>query len=169
VAIVYLGLGSNLGDRLANLHFGLHCLETPCLIEAVSSLYETEPMGPPQPPFYNAVCEVETLLEPLQLLSFLKAVESEAGRKDGGKRWGPRTLDIDILLYDDQIIQTEELTVPHPRLQERAFVLAPLCGIAPDLRHPENDKTMQELLATVETTGVRQIAGSDWFEIESSA
>ncbi len=166
MATVYLGLGSNLGDRMANLHFGLHCLETPCVIEEVSSVYETEPVGPPQSLFYNAVCRVETELEPLQLLGFLKAVEREAGREDTSERWAPRPLDIDILFYDDIVTETDELTVPHPRLHERAFVLVPLTEIAAELRHPALGKSVRELLSTVQSTGVRQITGPDWFATE---
>ncbi len=162
-ATVYLSLGANLGDRLANLRLALTRLQTLARLEEVSSLYETQPQGvSDQPLFLNAVCRVSTGLEPQALLRFLKNVERETGRQPGGERWGPRPIDLDILLYDDRVLDAPELTVPHPRLAERAFVLVPLCELAPELRHPLLAKTMKELLASVGKKGVRKIAPRAW-------
>jgi 2-amino-4-hydroxy-6-hydroxymethyldihydropteridine diphosphokinase len=168
-ATVYLSLGANLGDRLANLRLALTRLQTLARLEEVSSLYETQPQGvSDQPLFLNAVCRVSTGLEPQALLRFLKNVERETGRQPGGERWGPRPIDLDILLYDDRVLDAPELTVPHPRLAERAFVLVPLCELAPELRHPLLGKTMKELLASVGKKGVRKIAPRAWEKGEGS-
>jgi len=162
-ATVYLGLGANLGDRLKNLRLALQRLQTLAHLEEVSSLYETQPQGvTDQPLFFNAVCRLSTGLEPQALLRFLKNLEWEAGRRPGGQTWGPRPIDLDILLYDDRLVDAPELTVPHPRLAERAFVLVPLCELAPELRHPLLGKTMKELLASVGKKGVRKIAPRAW-------
>jgi len=162
-ATVYLGLGTNLGDRLANLRLALARLQTLARLEEVSSLYETEPEGlSDQPLFFNAVCRVTTGLEPQAFLRFLKNLEPEIGRRPGGRRWGPRPIDLDILLYDDRVVDAPELQVPHPRLAERAFVLVPLCELAPELRHPLLGKTMKDLLASVGKKGVRKIAPRSW-------
>jgi 2-amino-4-hydroxy-6-hydroxymethyldihydropteridine diphosphokinase len=164
-ATVYLGLGANLGDRLANLRLALRRLQTLARLEEVSSLYETQPQGvTDQPLFLNAVCRVTTGLEPPALLRFLKNVEWEIGRRPGGQTWGPRPIDLDILLYDDRVVDTPELKVPHPRLPERAFVLVPLCELAPELRHPQLGRTMKELLASVGEKGVRRMAPRGWEE-----
>ncbi len=168
-ATVYLSLGANLGDRLANLRLALTRLQTLARLEEVSSLYETQPQGvSDQPLFLNAVCRVSTGLEPQALLRFLKNVERETGRQPGGERWGPRPIDLDILLYDDRVLDAPELTVPHPRLAERAFVLVPLCELAPELHHPLLGKTMKELLASVGKKGVRKIAPRAWEKGEGS-
>lgn len=162
-ATVYLGLGTNLGDRLANLRLALARLQTLARLEAVSSLYETEPQGlSDQPLFFNAVCRLITGLEPQAFLRFLKNLEREIGRRPGGRRWGPRPIDLDILLYDDRVVDAPELTLPHPRLAERAFVLVPLCELAPELRHPLLGKTMKDLLTSVGEKGVRKIAPRGW-------
>jgi 2-amino-4-hydroxy-6-hydroxymethyldihydropteridine diphosphokinase len=162
-ATVYLGLGANVGDRLANLRLALQRLQTLAHLEEVSSLYETQPQGvSDQPLFLNAVCRVSTGLEPQALLRFLKNLEWETGRRPGGQRWGPRPIDLDILLYDDRVVDAPELTVPHPRLAERAFVLVPLCELTPELGHPLLGKTMKELLASVGKKGVRRIAPKGW-------
>ena len=162
-ATVYLGLGANVGNRQANLAMALRGLARMARVEAVSSLYETEPVGGPlQPPFYNACCRILSGLEPKQLLRFLKDLEGEIGRRPGGQRFGPRPIDLDILLYGDRVLADEELAIPHPRLAERAFVLAPLAEIAADVRHPSLGKTIGELLASVSQEGVRRIADSDW-------
>jgi len=162
-ATVYLGLGANVGDRLANLRLALARLQTLARLEEVSSLYETQPEGVrEQPPFFNAVCRVTTGLEPQALLRFLKNLEREIGRRPGGQTWGPRPIDLDILLYDDRVVDAPELKVPHPRLAERAFVLVPLCELAPGLRHPLLGKTTKELLASVGEKGVKKIAPRAW-------
>ncbi len=161
-ATVYLGLGSNLGDRVRNLIVGLRRLEPLVRVEAVSSLYESDPLGrQDQPLFLNAVCRAVTGLPPQGLLRHVRQVEHDVGRRRG-ERWGPRPLDIDVLLYDGIIIDEPDLAVPHPALPERAFVLVPLAEIAPDLRHPQLDRTMRELAAVVDASGVRQRAARGW-------
>ena len=164
MATVYLGLGANLGNREANLRMALRGLSRMTRLEAVSSLYETEPMGGPsgQPPFYNAACRVEMGLEPRPLLRFLQNLEQEIGRRQGGPLWEPRPIDLDVLLYAERILEEEGLVIPHPRLAERAFVLAPLAEIAAGLRHPRLGRTVGELLEAVSQEGVRRIAGPGW-------
>jgi 2-amino-4-hydroxy-6-hydroxymethyldihydropteridine diphosphokinase len=146
----YLGLGSNLGNRLAFLRGGRDTLTNQPGIELIrtSGVYETEAVGgpPDNPAFLNAVMQIQTSLEPDQLLAACLAAESEFGRTRPA-RWAPRTLDIDILFYADQIVCAEHLSIPHPRLQERPFVLAPLLDIAPDLKHPLLEQTIAELAA----------------------
>lgn len=148
----YLGLGSNLGNRLAFLRGGRDKLLGHPGIELrqASGVYETDAVGGPadSPPFLNAVLQVETTLDATGLLKACLAVEDDFGRSRPAK-WAPRTLDIDIIFYADQILCEEELSVPHPRLQERAFVLAPLMEIAPDLKHPLFDQTITELAAEI--------------------
>jgi 2-amino-4-hydroxy-6-hydroxymethyldihydropteridine diphosphokinase len=162
-ATVYLSLGANVGDCLANLRMALARLQTLARLEAVSSLYETQPQGVrDQPLFLNAVCRVSTGLEPQALLRLLKNLEWEIGRRPGGQTWGPRPIDLDILLYDERVVDATELKVPHPRLAERAFVLVPLAELAPELRHPLLGKTMKELQASVGEEGVRRIAPAGW-------
>lgn len=126
---VYLALGSNLGDRLANLRAAVAALgECGIAVTARSSVWETPPVPAAQPPFLNAAVVAETVLDPLSLLRELKAIEHALGRRPG-PHWGPRPIDLDILFYGDRRIETPELTVPHPRVAERAFVLAPLADI----------------------------------------
>jgi 2-amino-4-hydroxy-6-hydroxymethyldihydropteridine diphosphokinase len=146
----YLGLGSNLGNRMAFLRSGRDTLvdHSGIVLIRAAGVYETEAVGgPPENPlFLNTVLQIETSLEPQQLLATCMAVEDEFGRSRP-VRWSPRTLDIDILFYADQVICEENLITPHPRLQERAFVLAPLREIAPDLRHPLLEQTITALAA----------------------
>lgn len=144
-ATVYLGMGTNLGDRAENLRRALRALEPDFAVQAVSPVYETEPAYVlDQPRFLNLVCRAQTELAPLAALRRLKTLEAELGRV-AGRRFGPRLIDIDLLLYDDQQLDTPELTLPHPRMAERAFVLAPLADLAPDLVHPGLGVTMREL------------------------
>jgi len=147
MARVYLGLGSNLGDRAANLHEAIRRLSDRVTIQQVSSLYETEPWGlADQPKFLNAACGGETSLSPHELLEFTQSIERDMGRVPT-TRWGPRLIDIDILLYGDTLLDTPDLTIPHPRLTERAFVLVPLAEIAAEVIHPGNGLSMRDLLA----------------------
>jgi 2-amino-4-hydroxy-6-hydroxymethyldihydropteridine diphosphokinase len=144
---VYLGLGSNLGDRAAYLRLGLEEIgKLPgTRVQAVSHLYCSKPWGrPDQPDFMNLVAEVSTHVEPEALLDSCKRIEREAGRTPG-ERWGPRVLDVDILLYGNQQISTERLTVPHERIWERQFVLQPLSDLRPDLTGPDG-RTITEWL-----------------------
>jgi len=162
MATAYLGLGANIGNREANLRMALRGLTRMARVESVSSLYESEAVGPEQPPFYNAVCRIETGLEPESLLRFLKTLEHEIGRRPGGERWGPRPLDLDILLYEERIVEEEDLVVPHPRLAERAFVLVPLAEIAPDEHHPQRIETIAQLAESVDKGGIRRTKDPGW-------
>ena len=154
---VYLGLGSNLGDRDAQLAEALTRLGAIATIERVSSVYDTAPMHKTdQPRFHNLVCEATTELDPLSLLHGAKAIEREMGREQG-PRYGPRIIDIDILLYDQLVLQSPDLTLPHPRLPERAFVLAPLAEIAPTLAHPQLGVSIADLLQRVPENDVRLV------------
>lgn len=144
----YLGLGSNLGNRLAFLRGGRDMLIDSPAIQLVqtSGVYETEAVGgpPDNPLFLNVALEIQTTLDPRQLLEACLAAEDEFGRSRP-VRWAPRTLDIDILFYADRVLADKDLIIPHPRLQERAFVLVPLKEIAPNFRHPLLDQTITEL------------------------
>jgi 2-amino-4-hydroxy-6-hydroxymethyldihydropteridine diphosphokinase len=155
---VYLGLGSNLGDRKAILEKALQLLGQRLQIERVSSLYETEPEGyAEQPLFLNAVCLAQTKLGPLQLLSVIKGIEASLGRVPSFPN-APRPIDLDIILYGDLVIETPELTIPHPRLEQRAFVLIPLVEIAPNLLHPVTGESIKDLAAGVQgREGVKKI------------
>ncbi len=133
----FLGLGSNLGDRADYLRKAITALEGSAIkIEAASKIYETEPWGfMGQPAYLNQVIELETSLKPIELLHFCQKIEQLLGRKRE-RYWGPRTIDIDLLIYDNIVIRSEELILPHPYLEERAFVLIPLREIAPELVLP---------------------------------
>jgi len=145
--IYHLGLGSNLGDRAGRLSKARAALaEHGVKIRAASSLYETEPLGfREQPWFVNQAVEVESALSPHKLLRLVKRVEKAMGRT-AARRDGPRVIDLDILLAEDTVVRTEELTIPHPRLTERNFVLVPLAEIAPQAVHPVLNKKIREVL-----------------------
>ncbi len=150
---VYLGLGSNLGDRQENLKKALEFLAQRLRMGKVSAIYDTDPLGDTnQPRYLNMVCQAFTMLAPEGLLALVKGVESKMGRK--GKSGAPRSIDIDILLYGNLVMTTPDLTIPHPRMHERAFVLVPLAEIAPDLVHPVKNKTIKELQA-----GLKEVQG----------
>jgi 2-amino-4-hydroxy-6-hydroxymethyldihydropteridine diphosphokinase len=154
---VYLGLGSNVGDREANLREALERLEAAeTRVVRRSSLYETQPLDlRDQPWFLNAVVEVETDLFPLQLLANIRNVEREMGRRRVTPK-GPRNIDIDILFYGRSLIATADLQVPHPRIAQRRFVLEPFSEIAPEFRHPVSGKTAREMLAALQPQEVRR-------------
>jgi 2-amino-4-hydroxy-6-hydroxymethyldihydropteridine diphosphokinase len=134
VTIAYIGLGSNLGDRLENLREAVRLLDAMDEVDVVrtSSVYETDPVGPEQPDFLNAVAQIDTTLSARELLGHCKRIEVDIGRKPA-ERWGPREIDLDLLIYGDETIDEPDLQVPHPRIDERAFVRVPLAEIAPDL------------------------------------
>lgn len=152
---VYLSLGSNLGDRLANLEAALKQLGTHERIQRMecSGCYETSPVGSlDQPVFLNMAAEIETDLEPLELLNVAKEIEAGLGRTET-YRWGPRVVDIDLILCGPAIVESERLTVPHPEFRRRAFVLQPLAEIAPQAVDPVTKKTVAELAASPEAAG----------------
>jgi 2-amino-4-hydroxy-6-hydroxymethyldihydropteridine diphosphokinase len=161
---LYLGLGSNVGDRLDNLCAALDRLvEGGVAIRRVSSLYETEPVGyREQGWFLNAVAEAETELGPEGVLALIQRVEAELGRKRTIPN-GPRTVDLDILLWGDLAIDEDELQIPHPRLNERLFVLAPLCELNPALRHPRLGVDMAQLQAALAGGSEVRIWRKDWW------
>lgn len=146
MAISYIGLGSNIGNRESNCFQAIDLIKSNLgTVEARSSLYETKPWGiMEQPAFINMAIKLETSLEPLALLKELKKIEHIVGREKTF-RWGPRVIDLDILFYDDLIIRTSELVIPHLDVPVRLFVLKPMVEIAPDLIHPQFKKTIQEL------------------------
>ncbi len=157
---IALSLGSNTGDRLASLKNAVEALAPYIEITAKSKIYETPPAYvSDQPAFLNAAVIGTTKLEPLALLWFLKDIESEIGRLPTF-RYGPRVIDIDIVFYGDTILETPELTLPHPRLAERDFVLRPLSDIAAAWKHPQSGKTVAEMLALLPDTNLPCIDAS---------
>ena len=169
---VYLGLGSNLGDKKEYLETAVKELEkdSRIIVKKISSFIETEPVGPvEQPDFLNGVIEIETTLEPDELLFVINNIEQSAGR-ERLVHWGPRTLDIDILFFDDMVINTSSLTIPHPEMQNREFVLEPMAEIAPYIYHPTLRKNVKQLLDDLKNSGYAaadHIEAEDYHEIES--
>ena len=156
---VYLALGSNLGNRLANLKNAISNLTPQMDVKKKSPVYETPPWGyADQPPFLNQCVMAETYLDPESLLAHLKRLETVLGREPSFEN-GPRLIDIDILFYDDEIIDSPPLVVPHPRMHTRGFVLVPLNDIAPDLVHPVLGKPVSELLLDVERVNIHEYKG----------
>ena len=155
---VFVGVGSNEGDRLALISQAVKTLALVPQIQIVQMavITETEPVGgPPQGPYLNTVVEVETTLTPQVLLERLQEIERVFGRSASAERWSPRTMDLDLLSYEDRIVQDAQLTLPHPRLHERRFVLEPLAQLAPDWVHPVLRKTVRELLAALPPSAAR--------------
>ncbi len=150
MSIVYVGIGSNLGDREKNCISAIELLgEKGIIVKKRSSVYKTEPWGiKDQPEFLNMAIEIETDLKPYELLELLKQVEGEIGREKSYK-WGPRLIDLDILLFDDTILDDDNLKIPHPLMHERDFVLRPLNEIAPDATHPSLGMKVHELLERI--------------------
>ena len=153
---VYLALGSNLGDRLANLKQAIDALTPQMEVKAKSSVYETPPWGyEDQSKFLNQVVKAKTYLDPEPLLKHLKRLEVTLGRQASFPN-GPRLIDMDILFYDDLILNTSVLVIPHPRLQERGFVLLPLMELSPDLIHPLSKKSVREMVAQCDVGGIKK-------------
>jgi 2-amino-4-hydroxy-6-hydroxymethyldihydropteridine diphosphokinase len=150
----FIGLGSNVGDRLGYLRRAVSALRALGEVR-VSSVYETDPVGPPQDPFLNAVASLETVLAPHDLLVALKKIEADLGRIPR-ERWGPREIDLDLLLYGDETIDAPDLTVPHPEMTKRGFVLVPLVELAPDAHLPDG-QILVGFLNAVDVSGVRMV------------
>jgi len=162
---VFLGLGANIGDREEHLRTALRRLATRCRIVAVSSLYQSAAVvlegDAPGPDYLNAVCQIETDMAPVELLAFAKEIEHAIGRRSAA-RWTPRAIDVDLLLYGDETIDTPELTLPHPRIAERNFVLVPLAELAPDAVVTGLGRTIREFAEDADFYGLEHVAGPAW-------
>lgn len=155
---VYLGLGSNLGDRAANLTKAAKSLAPTVIVLTQSAIYETPAWGvEDQPGFLNMALMAETELAPAELCDHVKDIEQRLGRTPT-YHWGPRLIDIDILLYDDLILDRPDLVIPHPQMHKRPFVLVPLASIAPDVIHPALGLSIRQLLGHVDTSGITPAA-----------
>jgi 2-amino-4-hydroxy-6-hydroxymethyldihydropteridine diphosphokinase len=162
MSAAYIALGANLGNREANLRMAIGAMTRLARITACSSLYETDPVPPGGPRYYNAVVAIDTGLEPLPLLRYLKTIEHDIGRRPAPTLNAPRPIDLDLLLYDDRMIMEPEITVPHPRLAGRMFVLVPLAEIAPDVTVPDSGRTVADLAAEAGAGGVTPLSGQGW-------
>jgi 2-amino-4-hydroxy-6-hydroxymethyldihydropteridine diphosphokinase len=160
-----IGLGSNLADRRSFLVAAVHGIKRLGRLAGLSPLYETPPLGPPQPDYLNAALRLQTALEPAELLRQLLALEQRAGR-ERRERWGPRTLDLDILWISGQTVDGPGLHVPHPELARRAFALLPLLDVAPEAFDPGTLSRYAEVAAQLDRTGVREVPGTraGWLE-----
>lgn len=155
--VTYLGLGSNIGDRLQNLQAAINALEPEVHPVECSPVYETPPWGYlDQPNFLNQVVMAETELSPGELLRYLKEIEKDLGRQDSFLN-GPRKIDLDIIFFDDAVIDSPPITIPHPRMDDRGFVLLPLADLAPEFKHPVLDLSVQDMLAQV------AVGDIEWF------
>ena len=167
MAIAYIALGANLGNRRENLRMALRGITRMARVDAVSSLYETEPEGPPQPKYYNAVCRIETGLTPESLLRFLQGLEHEIGRRPTAELLFPRPIDLDLLLYDHRTIDQPDLTIPHPRMATRPFVMTPLAEIAPDA--VIDGRGAKEIAQELGQAGVEIVAEQGWDAVVETA
>ncbi len=160
----FIGVGSNLGDKLENCRRAIVELTSDEAIRLIaqSSKYRTEPVDyEDQDWFVNYVVKIKTVLDPLSLLQVLKSIEHRAGRKRDTVRFGPRVLDLDIIFYEDVVMHTPQLSIPHPRMHKRRFVLRPVCDIDPHIKHPVLDRTVQSLLKNLDETEQRIIQLDD--------
>ena len=158
VQTAYISVGSNLGRKLENCRKAIAVLTSSrnCRLIDQSPVYQTEPVDyQDQDWFVNCVVQIETILDPFSLLETLKSIERDAGRKTDTVRFGPRVIDLDIILYEAMVVRTNHLEIPHPRMHKRHFVLKPICDIDPDIIHPVFQRTMQSLLENLDTTGQR--------------
>jgi len=156
----YIAIGSNLGDRLANCRKGIQALDDrrQCWLQQCSRMYETEPVGfTEQPWFINCVIKIGTILSPLALLDRTQAIQRSLGRVGGTIRFGPRILDLDILLYDNVVIESSRLVIPHPRMHERRFVLRPLCDLDANIVHPVLHQEVGDLLSRLPDSGPKVV------------
>jgi 2-amino-4-hydroxy-6-hydroxymethyldihydropteridine diphosphokinase len=159
-----IGLGSNLGDRRQTLRLAVKTLRSTGAVTAVSCLYESEAVGPPQPPFLNAAVRLRSSTTPDELLGRLKHIEDSFGRQRL-ERWGARTLDLDVLWIAGLCVASPHLTVPHPHLAERAFALRPLLDVAPDATHPTTGVAYALIAERFATSAAESVAGPEWVEL----
>lgn len=169
-ANVYIGIGSNLGPREVNLYAAVDALRRmdTIAVKRCSSIYESAPVGPDQPRFLNAVVEIECALAPLRLLACLKQIEQDLGRQRR-KRWGPREIDLDVLLWEGEVIAEARLQVPHLELHKRRFALEPLCELAPEVKHPVTGEPMCELLRKLGPQDVIKLEGAQALLVSADA
>jgi 2-amino-4-hydroxy-6-hydroxymethyldihydropteridine diphosphokinase len=159
--VVYIALGSNLGNRSENLAAAIDSMPPHVHVKDCSPVYETPPWGyTSQPSFLNQVCKAETDLGPQELLAYFKKIEHDLGRK-ATFLYGPRTIDLDILFYNDLVLKLDDLTIPHPRIAERAFVLVPLFDLNPDLVHPEHGQSVREIMFDLDTNNIEMVKLND--------